>query len=66
MERLHEPISATKELLSVPELAEFLGISVASIYRMIERRSIRFIRLARHIRFRRSDVESYLEERVVE
>lgn len=62
----HEPISVNKELLSVEALAEFLGISVASVYRMVERRSIRFYRLARHLRFRRSDVEVYLADRLVE
>ncbi len=62
----HEPKFANKELLSVEELAEYLGISVASVRRMVERRSIRFYRLARHLRFRRSDVEAYLATRLVE
>lgn len=52
----HGPISVNKELLSVEELAEFLSISVASVYRIVERRSIRFYRLPRHLRFRRSDI----------
>ena len=62
----HEPKFANKELLSVEELAGYLGISVASVRRMVERRSIRFYRLARHLRFRRSDVEAYLATRLVE
>jgi excisionase family DNA binding protein len=48
------------ELIGIKELATYLGISQASVYRMIERRSIRFYRLARYIRFRISDVEAYL------
>lgn len=51
---------ASKELIGVNELAEYLGISTTSVYRMVERRSIPFFRLARHLRFRRSDIEWYL------
>ena len=62
----HGPKFADKELFSVQELADFLGVSKASVYRMIERRCIRFYKLARHLRFRRSDVEAYLATRLVE
>lgn len=62
----HEPKLAEKELLTVDDLAQFLSISKSSVYRMVERRSIRFYPLARHLRFRRSDVEAYLASRVVE
>lgn len=62
----HEPKFAEKELLSVEELANFLGISISSVYRLVERRSIRFYRLARYLRFRRSDVEAYLADCLVE
>lgn len=56
---------SSKELLGVVELADFLGISQASVYRMVERREIRFYKLSRYLRFRREDVEAYLECRVV-
>lgn len=62
----HEAKTEGAELIGVKELAKYLGISQASVYRMIERHSIRFYRLARYIRFRRADVEAYLASCLVE
>jgi excisionase family DNA binding protein len=62
----HEAKTEDDKLIGIKDLAVYLGISQVSVYRMIERRSIRFYRLARHIRFRKSDVEAYLKSRLVE
>ncbi|MDP8927469.1 MAG: helix-turn-helix domain-containing protein [Actinomycetota bacterium] len=53
------------ELLTVKQLAELLKVPVGTIYRWrymgIAPRGIRMS--GRHVRFRRSDVEAFLEER---
>ncbi len=51
----------TNELLDVNELAELLKVSRTSVYRLIERRELPFLKLQRVIRFRRSDVDEYLD-----
>lgn len=61
----HEQQPASSELIGVKELAIILRISVASVYRMVERREIQFYRLPRYLRFRQSDVAAYLASRLV-
>lgn len=65
MQGSHESQSASKELIGVDDLANLLGVSQASVYRMVERRLIPFYRLPRYLRFRRSDVEQYLAKCLV-
>jgi excisionase family DNA binding protein len=48
------------EFLNVRELGELLRLSNTSIYRLVERREIAFIRLPRGLRFSRTDIEEYL------
>ena len=58
--------SMGSELLDVLELADFLRISRASVYRLVERRLIPFHRLPRGLRFRRDDIEGFLSRCRVE
>jgi len=54
-----EPIDA---LLSIPELAAFLGVPIATIYQWRHhRRGPASYRVGRHVRYRHSDVEHWLE-----
>ena len=49
-------------LLSIPELADYLGVPVATIYRWRYRRDgPAGYRVGRHVRYRLSDVERWLE-----
>jgi excisionase family DNA binding protein len=52
-----------KLLLSLPELAEVLGVARASVYRMFARRELPMpiLRVGRAPRVRLVDVEEYLE-----
>jgi len=52
--------------LNVHELAELLKVSRASIYRLVEHRSIPFHRLPRGLRFHKDDIERYLAKCRVE
>lgn len=56
-----------KELLSEREAAEYLAISPATLrtWRCIGQPTLPFVRVGGAIRYRRSDLESWVEERTV-
>ena len=53
------------ELLKPPAVAALLGIHQATLagWRTEEGRGPRFIKVGRHVRYRRSDIEAWLETR---
>jgi len=51
---------APPNLLTPDEVAELLRVSKTSVYRLVERREIRFYRVCGLLRFSRSDVEQFL------
>jgi excisionase family DNA binding protein len=53
------------ELLTVPEVARLLKISVISVRRLQQRRLIPFFKIGGSVRFARSDVVSYLDKQRV-
>jgi excisionase family DNA binding protein len=55
-----------KELLTIQEVAELTGFSVGTLYHWISERRIPVVRIsARCVRFRRSDIDSWLEQLLV-
>lgn len=53
-------------LLGPRELAEYLGVPVATIYRWNHlRNGPRAIRVGRHVRYRVADVESWLDAQAI-
>jgi excisionase family DNA binding protein len=52
--------------LTVKQLAQMLGISLANAYRKMEMRDIPFYRIGRVVRFKLEDVEEYLEKNRIE
>ncbi|MEK7632494.1 MAG: helix-turn-helix domain-containing protein [Patescibacteria group bacterium] len=61
----HEVETEQKEFFDVKGLAKFLDISEQTVYRIVGRKSIPFYRFPRYIRFRRSDVDTYIERHLV-
>lgn len=54
----------TEEFLSPQGLAEYLGVPVATVYRWRHlHEGPRGHRVGRHVRYRRSDIEEWLEAR---
>ena len=53
------------ELLTIPEVAELLKVSVSTIRLLQQQRKLPFIKVGGSVRFERSDVLSYLEKRRV-
>jgi excisionase family DNA binding protein len=50
----------SRSLLSPHGAAEALGISVPTIYRLVERRAIAFVRVGGRLRFRPEDIDRYV------
>lgn len=57
---MSEVAGVGSKLLTVAELQTRLGLSQMTVYRMMDRKEIPFIRLGRSRRVRESDLEAYL------
>ena len=55
----------TVELLTIPEVAEFLKISLTGVRRLQQKRNIPFTKVGGSVRFFASDIITYLEKRRV-
>jgi len=54
------------ELLTTTELSEFLRISMPSVYRLVERKTIPFYKIGGVIRFAKDEVADYLKQNRIE
>ena len=54
------------DLLTPDEVAELLRVSKTSVYRLVERRVIRFYRICGLLRFDREDVHAFIGDGCVE
>jgi excisionase family DNA binding protein len=50
------------DLMTVTELAEYLRISRASVYRLVRQRQIPVSKVGRQLRFRRDAVDAWLSK----
>ena len=55
------PISVSEPLLTTREVSEYLNISKITIYEWAHRGKIPAFRLGHHWRFRRSEIEAWLD-----
>ena len=56
-----------ERLLTVEDLAEYLGVPVATLYAWRYRRQgPPGFRVGRHVHFRRSDVDDWIEDRIAQ
>ena len=54
-------------LMDIDDVAERLAVSPRFVRRLVEERRITFLKIGRHVRFDRSDVEHWIEsQRVVQ
>lgn len=58
--------SAVAELLTIPEVAQLLKVSVPTVRRLLDQRTISFLKVGGSVRFTRDDVLSYLARHRVE
>ena len=54
--------SKQHDILTLQELAELLRVSRTTAYRLVESRAISFHKIGRHLRFRRPDVEAFIQQ----
>ena len=54
-----------EKLLTVQELADYLGVSKGTVLHWCQRREIPFIRLPKGIRLRYSEIEAWLKRKRV-
>lgn len=52
----------TDALLTAQDLADWLNRPVSWVHDMVQQRRLPFLRVGRHLRFKRSDIENYLTE----
>jgi excisionase family DNA binding protein len=53
--------SKSASLLSPREVGSLLGVALATVYRLVERRVIAFVRIGGRLRFTPTDVDAYIE-----
>ncbi len=56
-----QPITRTRELLTVNEVAEQLGTSTRFVRRLVSERRIAFVHLGRHVRIAQKDVDEFVD-----
>jgi excisionase family DNA binding protein len=55
-----------KEILNVDELSEYLGIKKSSLYSKVERKEIPHYKIGHLVRFKKSDIDLWMEKSKVE
>jgi excisionase family DNA binding protein len=55
-----------RKFLTLDEVAELLRVSKTSVYRLVERRALRFYRVSGLLRFNQADIEVFLGAGCVE
>jgi excisionase family DNA binding protein len=59
--RMNDPTLNPDRLLTVAETADYLNCSVRMIRRIVAERRVPFVRIGRHVRFRVSALEDFLQ-----
>ena len=59
-------LPTARKLLTLDEVAELLRVSKTSVYRLVERRALRFYRVSGLLRFDHADIEAFLGAGCVE
>lgn len=57
---------ATNKPLNIKEAAEYLGISVQTLYQWVSKRKIPFVKIGSRTMFRESSLQEYIEAHEVQ
>jgi excisionase family DNA binding protein len=57
-------METTDQILTIPEVAQYLKISKSKIYYMVSKKQIPHIRLGRNVRVRETDLMRFLDKQV--
>lgn len=53
-------------VLTVPEVAEYLKISISKVYHLVQRKQIPHLKIGRNVRIRESDLMKWISEQWVD
>ena len=59
------PTQLPKRLLTIQELAEFTGLSIQTIYKMVNQRRIPYVKVGRLLRFDSRLIDDWLQAHTV-
>jgi excisionase family DNA binding protein len=59
------PLDGRETLLTVPEAADYLGVKERWMRAAIAERRIPFVKVGKLIRYRKSDLDTYIEGQIV-
>lgn len=51
-----------EQIMTVPQVAEYLKISKSKIYYLVQRKEIPHVRIGRNVRIRESDLAKWMEK----
>jgi len=60
---LHEQIDKEPRMMTTGEVAKYLRVSRATVYRLVKQRKIPVSRISKHLRFRRDIIDHWLSEK---
>ena len=63
---MNNPVSSPPPTFDTNEAATFLGMSEAWIRKAVHLRTLPFLKIGRSVRFRRADLDAFLDARRVE
>ena len=55
-----------KDILTIKELGEYLGMKVSNLYLKVERREIPYFQIGRLLRFRKFDIDTWLDSQKID
>lgn len=61
LETMNYALSTQLEMLNIVEAANFLRIARTGMYRLVEKRAIRFYRVCRRLLFKKQDLIDFIE-----
>ena len=60
---MHEQIDKEPRMMTTGEVAKYLRVSRATVYRLVKQRKIPVSRISKHLRFRRDSIDHWLSEK---
>jgi len=60
---MHQEIDKEPRMMTTAEVAKYLRVSRATVYRLVKQGEIPVSRIAKHLRFRRDVIDRWLSEK---
>ena len=62
---MHEQIEKESRMMTTGEVAKYLRVSRATVYRLVKQGEIPVSRISKHLRFRKGSIDRWLSEKEV-